>query len=236
MSRASRATASVAGGLFQHPMLLPARGHDALELRLLSWVTSTTARSIPTQAGICRELSHGLDELIHLRAEQCLSIARLDRLDLGPRRMAYQFSIVTLSAVPCSASRKSFTWRLNTRSSGLIVAPSRRVSLSPGVLLFSEIVSCPSPRLIYRVSLPTPPASLSLPAPPPSVSLPRPPIRMLALLLPVGCRSRSCRGSPPTGEVAPKHFEAGALCTDEEIVEAITIYVPRSRSLNFRNS
>src|SRR4249919_1969985 len=60
--------------------LLPVRGDDALELRLLSWVTSPTARSVPAQAGICRELSHRLNELIHLRTEQYLAIARLNRL------------------------------------------------------------------------------------------------------------------------------------------------------------
>ena len=42
--------------------LLPVRGDNALELRLLSWVTSTTARSVPAQAGICRELSHRVDQ------------------------------------------------------------------------------------------------------------------------------------------------------------------------------
>jgi len=63
--------------------LLPARGDDALELRLLVRGTTPPASSIPAHAGICRELSHGVNELIHLRAEECLPIARLDRLDLG---------------------------------------------------------------------------------------------------------------------------------------------------------
>ncbi len=67
-------------GLLQHPMLLPVRGEDALELRLLLWGTSTPARIIPAHAGIYRELSHRLDELIHLRTEQHLAIARLNRL------------------------------------------------------------------------------------------------------------------------------------------------------------
>ncbi len=42
---------------------------------------STPTSIIPAQAGICRELSHGLDELIHLRAEQHFAIASLQRLD-----------------------------------------------------------------------------------------------------------------------------------------------------------
>ncbi len=59
---------------------LPARGDDALELRLLLCGPTTRDSIVPAQAGICRELSHGLDELIHLRAEQHLAIASLNRL------------------------------------------------------------------------------------------------------------------------------------------------------------
>src|SRR5262245_40011411 len=91
--------------------LLPVRGQDALKLRLLSWVTSTTARSVPGQAGLLRESRHRLNQLIHLRAEQQFAIARLNHLgligranipilhgDLVGRSMNCELQIVGLAA------------------------------------------------------------------------------------------------------------------------------------------
>jgi hypothetical protein len=62
--------------------LLPVRRQDGLDLlRLL------IDHLIPSQAGLLREGSPRLNELIHLRVEQRLAVARLDRLDLGHRRV-----------------------------------------------------------------------------------------------------------------------------------------------------
>jgi len=92
------------------PSLMPTRGDDALELRLLLWGTTTIDSSVPAQAGSGGEPGHRLDQLIDLRAEQCLP-ARLDRLypigradipalhgDLLVKSMNRQPQIVRLSA------------------------------------------------------------------------------------------------------------------------------------------
>ena len=67
---------NVAGGLFQHPMLLPARGQDGLYiLRLL------INRLVPREAGLLSEPCHRLNQLIDLGVKQCLSVPGLNRLD-----------------------------------------------------------------------------------------------------------------------------------------------------------
>ena len=62
--------------------LLPARSQNALELRLLLNGAATLDSIAPTQAGLCGEPGHGLNQLIDLRAEQRLAIAGLQRFDL----------------------------------------------------------------------------------------------------------------------------------------------------------
>ena len=55
---------SAAGGLFQHPILLPARGEDRLHL-----LRALIDGLIPCEAGLLREPSHSLNQLIHLRIQ-----------------------------------------------------------------------------------------------------------------------------------------------------------------------
>jgi hypothetical protein len=64
-----------AGGLFQHPMLLPARGQDRLHI-----LWQLIDRLIPREASLLREPRHRLNQLIDLRAKQRLPIVRLNRL------------------------------------------------------------------------------------------------------------------------------------------------------------
>ena len=60
-----------------HIVLLPAGGQDSLDVLGL-----LIERLIPGEPGLLTERSHGLDQLIHLRAQKRLSIARLDRFHL----------------------------------------------------------------------------------------------------------------------------------------------------------